>query len=420
MAAAGHNMHNYQEVYDHFSFDVPEYYNFGFDQIDHLAAKDRNRLAMIWVDQEGREKTFTFRHMMNLSNSAANMLLKYGIKKGDRVIIMLTRVPEWWIFALACIKLGAVFCPCPTMLTGKDLKYRINAAKIRMIITDNENAPKVEEICTECPSLRSRLVIDADLPGWISYREEQEYPAPVSRRLVTMSGMERTRSKDPLVIYFTSGTTGEPKMVVHNHALPLGHVTTGKFWLDLRENDLHFTLADTGWAKSSWGKFFGPWMQGACILVYDIRGRFKATELLPILEKYEVTATSFTECSRDDIAYVLDTYASPYVCFESHSYDLHHAGYSGIGHGGVIYDLSEDELVDDLQHAADILGTRGAFAYPYGDVSDVSAAAIDRVGIFCAFTTEYDWVYAGSDHTRLPRVRVSGGNSLEYYQDSVW
>jgi acetyl-CoA synthetase len=227
--------------------------------------------------------------MMNLSNSAANMLLKYGIKKGDRVIVMLTRIPEWWIFSLACIKLGAVFCPCPTMLTKKDLKYRINAANIRMVITDNENTKKVEEISPECPSLRSRLVVDADIPGWISYREEQEYPAPVSRRLVTMTGMERTKATDPLVIYFTSGTTGEPKMVVHNHSLPLGHIATGKFWLDLTHNDLHFTLADTGWAKSSWGKFFGPWIQGACILVYDIRGRFKATELLPILEKHEVT-----------------------------------------------------------------------------------------------------------------------------------
>src|SRR5690606_30326125 len=124
------------------------------------------------------------------------MLLKYGIKKGDRVIVMLARIPEWWIFSLACIKLGAVFCPCPTMLTKKDLKYRINAANIRMVITDNENTKKVEEISPECPSLRSRLVVDADIPGWISYREEQEYPAPVSRRLVTMTGMERTKATD--------------------------------------------------------------------------------------------------------------------------------------------------------------------------------------------------------------------------------
>ncbi|HNB03156.1 MAG TPA: AMP-binding protein, partial [Methanoregulaceae archaeon] len=282
-------MGDYEETYRTFSLEVPDYYNFGFDVIDRLALEDRNRLAMIWVNQEGNEKTFTFRQMMNLSNSAANMLLKYGVKKGDRVIIMLPRVPEWWIFAIACIKLGAVFCPCPTMLTPKDLKYRIDAAKISMVITDEENSGKVEEISNDCPTLATRLVTDAKLPGWISYIEEIDYPAPVSRHLVKIAGMERTKSTDPLVIYFTSGTTGEPKLVLHNHALPLGHVTTGGFWLDLKPHDLHFTYADTGWAKSSWGKFFGPWIQGACILVYDVRGRFKPTELLPVLEKYEIT-----------------------------------------------------------------------------------------------------------------------------------
>jgi acetyl-CoA synthetase len=289
MPGAGHNIADYEETYRNFSIEVPEYYNFGFDLIDKLGLSDRNRLAMIWLNQEGCEKFFTFRQLMNLSNSAANMLLKYGIAKGDRVIIMLPRVPEWWIFAIACIKLGAVFCPCPTMLTPKDLGYRINAAKIRMVITDAENASKVDEVSGDCPTLASRLVTDAELPGWISYPDELEYPAPVSRHLVRTAGMERTKRSDPLVIYFTSGTTGEPKMVLHNHSLPLGHVTTGAFWLDLKQSDLHFTLADTGWAKSSWGKFFGPWIQGACILVYDIRGKFKPTELLPVLEKYGVT-----------------------------------------------------------------------------------------------------------------------------------
>ncbi len=117
---------------------------------------------------------------------------------------------------------------------------------------------------------------------------------------------------------------------------------------------------------------------------------------------------------------MLRDYASPYVCFESHSYDLHHAGYTPIGHGGAIYDLSEDELVDDLSHAVDILGSRGAFAYPYGDVSDVSAAAVERVGIYCSFTTEYDRVYPGDDPTALPRVRVSGDNGIDVYTGSVW
>ena len=141
---------------------------------------------------------------------------------------------------------------------------------------------------------------------------------------------------------------------------------------------------------------------------------------IPLLEQYGVPATSFIECSRGDIEEVLRDYASPYVCFESHSYDLHHAGYTPIGHGGAIYDLSEDELVDDLSHAVDILGSRGAFAYPYGDVSDVSAAAIERVGIYCSFTTEYDRVYPGDDPTALPRVRVSGDNGIDVYTGSVW
>ena len=182
-------MGDYEETYRTFSLEVPDYYNFGFDVIDRLALEDRNRLAMIWVNQEGNEKTFTFRQMMNLSNSAANMLLKYGVKKGDRVIIMLPRVPEWWIFAIACIKLGAVFCPCPTMLTPKDLKYRIDAAKISMVITDKENSGKVEEISNDCPTLATRLLTDAKLPGWISYIEEIDYPAPVSRHLVKIAGM---------------------------------------------------------------------------------------------------------------------------------------------------------------------------------------------------------------------------------------
>ena len=282
------NMTDYEELCSNFSIDVPEFFNFGFDVIDTWAKIDRNKKAMIWVNQSGYEKIFTFRDIMSRSNEAANMLLKYGIKKGDRVAIMLPRVPEWWFFAVACIKLGAVFVPCPTMLTTKDLVYRINAAGIRMMITDMENAPTIAEICRECPSLNSRLVVDGRKEGWVSYLVELDYPAPVSGKLV-VTGLEKTRSSDPMVIYFTSGTTGEAKMVLHDHALPLGHITTGAYWLDLKKNDVHLTLSDTGWAKSSWGKFFGPWIQGACSVVYDIRGKFNATEILPILEKYEVS-----------------------------------------------------------------------------------------------------------------------------------
>lgn len=282
------NVSDYDDLYNNFHVTVPDFYNFGFDVIDAWAKIDRNKIAMIWTNIEGDEKIFTFRDLMNRSNEAANMLLKYGVKKGDTVAIMLHRVPEWWFFAVACIKLGAIFVPCPTMLTTKDLVYRINAANVRMIITDVENAPKINQICSQCQSLKARLVVDGDCEGWISYLVELDYPAPVSNKLA-VGGLERTRSSDPMVIYFTSGTTGEAKMVLHNHALPIGHITTGAYWLDLKKNDIHMTISDTGWAKSSWGKFFGPWIQGCCSVVYDSRGKFNATELLPVLEKYGIT-----------------------------------------------------------------------------------------------------------------------------------
>ncbi len=283
------NIASYEDLCANFTIDVPEYYNFGFDVIDAWAKKDRNKLAMIWTDQKGNEKKYTFFDLMRLSNQAVNICIKYGIKKGDRVMLMLPRAPEWWIFTIALIKIGAVYCPATTMLTPKDLRYRIQAAEIRMIITMAEYAEKVEEIREECPTLAVRLMIDGTRDGWVSYPVELDYPAPCSHKLVNLPGMRRTRSSDPLLIFFTSGTTGEPKMVVHNHAYPLGHLVTAQVWHDLHPNDLHLTISDTGWGKSAWGKLYGQWIIGACIFVYDIRGRFHATEILPLLERYGIT-----------------------------------------------------------------------------------------------------------------------------------
>ena len=289
MADGEQNPPSYEDLCANFTINVPEYYNFGFDVIDAWAKKDRNKLAMIWVDQKGNERKYTFFDLMRLSNQAVNICLKYGIKKGDRVMLMLPRTPEWWIFTIALIKLGAVYCPATTMLTPKDLEYRIQAAGIRMIITMAEHADKVEEIREECPTLAVRLMTDGVRDGWVSYPVELDYPAPCSHKLVNLPGMHRTKATDPLLIFFTSGTTGEPKMVIHNHSYPLGHLVTAQLWHDLRPNDLHLTISDTGWGKSAWGKLYGQWIIGACIFVYDIRGRFHATEILPLLEKYGVT-----------------------------------------------------------------------------------------------------------------------------------
>ena len=164
-----HNMEDYEQAKETFSIEVPEYFNFGFDVVDAWAKKDRNKLAMIWANQQGEERKFSFLDMSNLSNQAANVLLKYGINKGDRVLIMLPRIPEWWIFVVALIKLGAVYCPCPTMLTSRDIRYRVNKGKFRMVITNLENASKVEEICNECPTLTCRFVVDGELEGWASW-----------------------------------------------------------------------------------------------------------------------------------------------------------------------------------------------------------------------------------------------------------
>ncbi len=294
MTEATGNIGDYEETYKTFSIDVPKHYNFAFDVIDTWAKRDRNHLAMIWTNQDGEEKKFTFWDMMIHSNEAANILMKFGIQKGDRVLLMLPRVPEWWILVLGIMKLGAVYSPSPHMLTVKDIAYRIKVGGFKMVITDSENMAKVDEVATQCPHLQLRMIVD-DKPGekvpipWIGYQNELKYPAPVSTKLVSSTG-RKVLSTDPMLIYFTSGTTKDPKMVLHDYAHPLGQTVTAKFWHDLTEHDVHFTVSDTGWAKCGWGKIYGQWICGACIFVYDYRTKFHATELLPLIERYGITS----------------------------------------------------------------------------------------------------------------------------------
>ncbi len=284
------NMTDYEAEYASFSLDVPEYFNFAYDVVDAWAEKDRNKLAMIWTNQTGDERYYTFRQLRNLSNQIANMMFKQNISKGDRVMILLPRIPEWWTFALAAIKIGAIICPTPVIVTPYDLKYRINKGKFKMIVTDTDNLWKIQEIEKECPNLKVKFLVGSNCAGWINYEKELIYPVKVSTKLSPFIGKIKTKSTDPMIIFFSSGTSAEPKMVLHTQSYPLGHTVTGKYWYDITERDLHFTVADTGWAKSSWGKFYGPWMMGACIFVYDYRGKFNAIELLPLIEKYEITS----------------------------------------------------------------------------------------------------------------------------------
>lgn len=275
---------------EHFPLQAPEGFNFAYDIIDKWAEHDRNKLAMIWLNQKGEEKRYTFHDLSRLSNQAANLLLKMGVSKGDKVFLLLPRVPEWWIFSLAMIKLGVIQCPSPTLLTPADIKYRIQFGKFKLAITNLENAEKFEDVQESCPSLTQKILVDGERDGWTSYPHAISCPPYVSRNSPRINGFKVNRNDDPMLCMFTSGTSKHPKLVLHNYAYPLGHVITAKLWHGVTPNDLHWALTDTGWAKNLWAVYFGQWFMGACLFIYDIHGKFHAEEILPILEKYEITS----------------------------------------------------------------------------------------------------------------------------------
>ena len=279
------NMPDYESAYNNDRLDVPEFFNFGLDVVDKWA-EDRTKLALISVDSTGENvQHHSFWDLKILSNKYANALRDRGVKKGDRVFIMLPRIPEWYVVMLGLIKLGALPMPGTTLLTSKDIEYRINTAEAVMAITDGENAEKIDEAAGGCPTLQHLVVVGAGRKGWVSFEEEMAEASSV------LDDSEPTRSDDPLLIYFTSGTVGYPKMVLHTQAsYGIGHIISAKYWHDLTATDLMWTLSDTGWAKAAYGKLFGQWTLGAAVMQHDARGRFDAPLTLRLLEKHGVTS----------------------------------------------------------------------------------------------------------------------------------
>jgi len=285
MAKKNNNKDNYEKLYKQFKWEVPKYYNFGFDVCDKWA-EDRTKLALISIDKSGRHDRYhTFYDLSVASNRFLNVLQKIGIKKGERVLVILQSIPEWYIALIGMFKLGVVPMPGTVLLTAKDIEYRVNRAEACMIITDMDHADVVDSVKAKCPTLKHLMLVDGKRAGWYNYDEEIND----SSEIIDHKRLQKTLSTDSMLIYFTSGTTGHPKMVLHTHSYPLGHEVTARFAQALTGKDLHWTVSETGWAKAAWGKLFGQMLVGAAVIQWEMPGRFNADGLLRAMEKYGVT-----------------------------------------------------------------------------------------------------------------------------------
>lgn len=281
------NFHSYEDFIQNFNIQIPDNFNFAYDIVDEYALKDPDKTALVWCDEKGNESIFSFKDLKYFSDKTANFLSSIGIRKGDAVMLILKRRYEFWFCILALHKIGAICIPATHLLTSKDIKYRNNAADVKMIVTvpDEEVLHHIEEASPSSPSLLYKVVIGDHQEGWISF---DNGVTAASSNFIRPSGDLSTANTDISLLYFTSGTTGMPKMVQHNFTYPLGHILTAKYWQNVQDNGLHFTIADTGWAKAVWGKIYGQWICGSAVFVYDYE-KFVPKLLLEQIVKYGVT-----------------------------------------------------------------------------------------------------------------------------------
>ncbi|MGO9952651.1 MAG: AMP-binding protein [Dissulfurispiraceae bacterium] len=279
---------SYEDFIENFRIIVPENFNFAYDIVDEAATANPDKVALVWCDDSGEEKVFTFGQLKHFSDKTASFFSSLGIRKGDPVMLILKRRFEFWFCILALHKIGAIAIPATHLLTTKDILYRNNAADIKMIVSVSEEIVirHVEESEAQSPSLLFKVLVGGSRNGWLDFTSEVgRVPGSFSRPV----GDSATSNSDTMLLYFTSGTTGMPKMVQHDFTYPLGHILTAKYWQNVRENGLHLTVADTGWAKAVWGKIYGQWIAGCAVFVYDY-DKFEPRKLLDVIVRYGITS----------------------------------------------------------------------------------------------------------------------------------
>ena len=280
------SFHSEEDYNKNLEFIIPKNFNFAYDVMDVWAQEKPNKTALIWTDDEENERFFTFGELKELTDQAASYFLSLGIGKGDMVMLILKRHYEWWISILALHKIGAIAIPATHMLTTHDIVYRNNRAGVKAIICVGEDyvLEQITAAMSESPTVKTLISIGPKVPeNFHSWHEEIDN-APAFVRPSHVND-----NNDIMLMYFTSGTSGEPKMVAHNYLYPLGHITTGVFWHNLHENSIHLTVADTGWGKAVWGKLYGQWFAGAAVFVFN-HDKFTAEKILKKIEKYRITS----------------------------------------------------------------------------------------------------------------------------------
>lgn len=275
----------YEEFKRDYRLDCPKDFNFATHVVDAWSREEPGKLALLYCDDHGTEKHFTFTEISTLSRKAAGYLRTLGIGKGDRVILQLKRRWEYWVTAVALHRLGAVLIPCSYQMAAKDIVYRANAAEARLLIAveDPWVVEQVEHALPDCVTLKQVALVGGAREGWLDYG---------AGLAATDDGFvidPTLTADDPMLIYFTSGTTGMPKMVAHIQSYPLGHITTAVYWQQVQNNGLHLTVVDSGWAKFGWGCIYGQWLGGTAMLGYDADNKFNPRHLIDVIAKYRPT-----------------------------------------------------------------------------------------------------------------------------------